>query len=302
MVIVVLVLGAAGSFRSSWMLKDGCGYGSVFRAGGGAFARRRGWVFQVELDVEGRLRIRLVLARGERAFAEQQPQQRAVDEGAANLPADLDVAGAQRRRVTFADLVKQLQGRVHVNVNVGGAAHGAELVESDQLLRRVAFRPRVNRQSEGRIRPPENVRVRHSWASLPKEHHDLDEIDAEGRAHGHGDAGDAAYLVVARGRHVEVVAFEHLVRHHVGEETVDRAFQSLAHAVVIEQSDVRLGGGADAELGKVHDAARGDLLESAGGGGGGPDDAVPAPEFGGAPGSVPSFFAAASFTLMPGMT
>src|SRR5919106_4405686 len=103
-------------------------------------------------------------------------------------------------------------------------------------------------------------RISYELFSL-QEHDDADVIDAEHRAQGHRDLDDAADLLIARGRDAELVADQHLVLHHLGEEAVYRGAQGAADALVVEPADERIGGGTDAERREVDDPPGGDLAK-----------------------------------------
>src|SRR6185295_8604224 len=94
-----------------------------------------------------------------------------------------------------------------------------------------------------------------------EEHDYLDVVDAESWPHRHGDFGNTANLFVASGGHVQLITDQHFVVDHAGEETIDGTLHRFADAVVVEQTDVGLGGRTHAKLREVDDAASRDLAE-----------------------------------------
>src|SRR5262249_14455727 len=136
--------------------------------GQGAARRWNCRVFQVEHEREGRLRIRFRLALWHRTFAKQQSQQRAVDIGSANLAADVDVAGTQSCRMTFANFMKQLQLSLHVHFDVDCAAHRAEVVELDHFLSSLALGCILVGQRQSCIRTTKHIRIRHNKSPYPR--------------------------------------------------------------------------------------------------------------------------------------
>ena len=71
---------------------------------------------------------------------------------------------------------------------------------------------------------------------------------------------DAPNLLLARGRYLKLVADQHFLQDHIGQEAIDRALHGRAHPLVVQLADVRIASRANAEFGVVHNATGGDLL------------------------------------------
>src|SRR5215217_1443000 len=98
---------------------------------------------------------------------------------------------------------------------------------------------------------------------LLKDHRHGHEVDAEGRLYDGVDYRAAVDLVLPGSGDLEAVAGERLVPDHGGQEAVDGTLQRPAHALVVQTPDKGVAGPADAGLGEVRDAPRGDLRERA---------------------------------------
>ena len=79
----------------------------------------------------------------------------------------------------------------------------------------------------------------------------------------HRHRADPLDLLRPRRGHVELVADEHLVEHHLRQEAVERRLERRAHPGVVEPADVRVRARAHAGLGVVDDPPHADLPERA---------------------------------------